>query len=141
MDDQESHSGQSRFATKTGITLEELASQCRERYLVCAGIVETPAPWEEDDVGDKSKWMEASETVGEFIAQEITTTFKSIAQRFSSIYVGPNSWDTFQPEEKLAFEACVRHITNVVTAEDRDDVKDALEYNWTQWVQDKKEKE
>ena len=125
---------QSDFVTKTGTSLTDLAQQCRERFLSIMPIDTDPTPWEELSQDVTSRWMEAAHVVGEFVAQQVETTFRQLARRMAIGYYGKDTWEKAGILEKFGFEICARHVTNMVVAEDAADVKDALDYNWGEWV-------
>lgn len=131
----------SQFVTRTGTNLDQLAQQCRERFFL--GQVEMKdgevkakeyVPWEDLDTNAKTRWMEASEVTADFIGQEVESSFRHISRRFALTYFAADKWDTFTEMDKLGFEVCIRHIVNMVTAEDRDDVEAALEFDWGEWI-------
>ena len=141
MEAQESPSVQSQFVTRTGTNLEELAEQCRVRFFL--GQIETQggkvlpkqyAPWEDLDINSKARWMEACEQLADFIGQEIESPWRRLAQRFALSYFAADKWDDFPEIDKLCFEVCCRHIVNMVTAEDQEDVDAALGYDWGEWL-------
>jgi len=135
MEAKESHSVQSQFRTKTGVTLEELAMQCHERFP--ASEENELDPWEDLHPNNKVKWMEATEATGEFIGREIETSFQMVAKRFAGAFYGEDRWNSLPVESQLGYQIVVRHIINMVTAEDAEDVKAALEYDWGQWLKRK----
>jgi hypothetical protein len=131
MENLESPSAPSQFVTSTGVTLEQLASQCAERKEL---------DWDELSPNDKSRWLEAIEALADAVGSQRDTSFSKLTRAFMATYFAADRWDATDRAERLAFEACVRHVVNMITAEDATDVKDAIEYNWAEWVNSKTEK-
>jgi len=111
--------------------LDELARQCRELFLrlTDAEVV----PWDELGADAKNVWLESSERIAEFVAQEIPTTFGSLGRRHAAIHYSADKWSELSDPEKLAHEICARHITNLVFAEDQVDLKSIQEFDWMAW--------
>lgn len=83
-----------------------------------------------------SQWLEAAEVISHYCTNKIETSFTSLTQKAYHAY-GRREWDTEPREAQLAWEAAVRHMVNIATAQDAEDLKEANTHNWKIWVASK----
>lgn len=136
------------FQTATGISLIDIASQARERYLSVVPTREDVVdhPWEDDDgvidrtvwskatQDQKAHWISACESLVEYLAEEKDSSFRGVARMFAQAYYGTDKWLKLKEPLRIAHEVAVRHVVNMVTAEDDEDVADALDHDWQKWA-------
>ena len=136
---QESISDQHPYQTKTGLGLNDIAAQAREQYL--SVLAQECSPWEEADQDEKAHWLTACEGLTEFLAEERDSSFQAIAKLFATVYYGRDRWSSLKTPFRIAHEVAVRHVINIATAEDDDDMRDATNHNWQEWFLKRMEKD
>ncbi len=134
------------FTTKTGHTLDDLARDARTLFLVMH--LRDAGEWMSVDQQVRMRWIErVVEPVVFQVTQEINTSWADLTSRvYGQFYNKPA--ETFHEETRytrLAWQAVVRHLVNMMCCEDTDDIRSMgpdVDAYWKEWLSEKlKEKE
>jgi len=134
------------YTTKIGYTLEDLAREGRS--LLLSLFLKQPEEWFDLPQNTKVRWIErVAEPLSFRVSQEIGTTWEALAASLYMQFYNRTEAEFVQESRyiRLAWQAVARHLINLLTCEDEDDVRSLgrdTDAHWKEWLHNKlKEKE
>jgi hypothetical protein len=123
------------------LNMAALAEEARLLYVyLLTGGGKPDQDFQQVKEGVREAWENAVLIVAEVCVREVTIGWTELADHcFQHYHGGRKQFSGLKPVQKLAWEIVARHLVNLITAEDAEDVKlHSLDFEpWAKWMIDK----
>lgn len=95
--------------------------------------------WEDLGNAGRNRWKKVAEIISEIVDREVQYAWRDLARRVAHEYHGEDVWPRQNVAMQLIWEAVTRHMTNMLSAEDPEDLEAIQQARWKKWILDRLE--